>query len=85
MGVQSWPGERLALSRCPNSLIVRTAWLYSEHGNNFVKTMLRLMSSHPQVRVVADQIGTPTYAHSLAQALWRLAETDQSGDFAFHR
>jgi dTDP-4-dehydrorhamnose reductase len=76
-------GEGLALSRCSNSLIVRTAWLYSEHGNNFVKTMLRLMSSHPQVRVVADQVGTPTYALSLAQALWRLAETDSRGILHF--
>jgi dTDP-4-dehydrorhamnose reductase len=72
-------GEKLALSSCPNCLIVRTAWLYSEHGNNFVKTMLRLMSSHPQVRVVADQVGTPTDARTLAQALWRLAETDSRG------
>jgi len=76
-------GEKLALSGCANSLIVRTAWLYSEHGNNFVKTMLRLMSSHPQVRVVADQVGTPTYALSLAQALWRLAETDSRGILHF--
>jgi len=76
-------GEKLALSGCANSLIVRTAWLYSEHGNNFVKTMLRLMSSHPQVRVVADQVGTPTYALSLAQALWRLAGTDSRGILHF--
>lgn len=76
-------GEGLALSRCRNSLIVRTAWLYSEHGNNFVKTMLRLMSSHPQVKVVVDQIGTPTYAHSLAQAIWRLATTDSRGVLHF--
>jgi len=72
-------GENAALSACADSLIVRTAWLYSEHGNNFVKTMLRLMSSHPQVRVVADQIGTPTYAHALAKALWRLADTSCAG------
>jgi dTDP-4-dehydrorhamnose reductase len=76
-------GEKLALARCPNSLVVRTAWLYSEHGSNFVKTMLRLMSSHPQVRVVSDQVGTPTCARSLAQALWRLAETDHRGILHF--
>jgi dTDP-4-dehydrorhamnose reductase len=76
-------GEKLAQSGCPDTLIVRTAWLYSEHGNNFVKTMLRLMSSHPQVRVVADQVGTPTYAWSLAQALWHLAETDSRGVLHF--
>ena len=76
-------GENAVLASCPNSLIVRTAWLYSENGNNFVKTMLRLMSSHPQVRVVADQVGTPTYARSLANALWRLAETDSGGILHF--
>jgi dTDP-4-dehydrorhamnose reductase len=76
-------GERLALSHCSNSLIVRTAWVYSEHGNNFVKTMIRLMSSHPQVKVVADQIGTPTYAYSLAQTLWRLVQIDSRGILHF--
>jgi dTDP-4-dehydrorhamnose reductase len=76
-------GERLTLSLCPNSLIVRTAWVYSEHGNNFVKTMIRLMSSHPQIKVVADQVGTPTYARSLAQALWRLVQTENRGILHF--
>jgi len=72
-------GEEEALARCKNSLIVRTAWLYGEHGGNFVKSMLRLMSSQPQVRVVADQIGTPTYSRSLAQALWTLGRIDCRG------
>ena len=76
-------GEIALLEACPSGLIVRTAWLYSENGTNFVKTMLRLMSSHPQVRVVADQVGTPTYARSLAKALWRLAETESSGILHF--
>ncbi len=58
-------GEKAALADCRNCLIVRTAWLYGDQGGNFVKTMLRLMSSHPQVRIVCDQIGTPTYADSL--------------------
>ena len=72
-------GELEALAGCPNSLIVRTAWVYAEQGTNFVKTMLRLMAEKPQVRVIADQIGTPTYAASLAGALWTLARTDTSG------
>ena len=72
-------GEKEALRRCQNSLIIRTAWLYGEQGGNFVKTMLRLMAAYPQVRVVTDQIGTPTYARSLAQALWALADIDRRG------
>ena len=72
-------GEKEALRRCQNSLVIRTAWLYSEQGGNFVKTMLRLMAAYPQVRVVTDQIGTPTYARSLAQALWALADIDRRG------
>jgi dTDP-4-dehydrorhamnose reductase len=54
--------------------IIRTAWVYSIHGNNFVKTMLRLMAEKEQLGVVADQVGTPTNANNLAKTIWLLAE-----------
>lgn len=63
-----------------SSIIIRTAWLYSAHGNNFVKTMLRLMKERDSIGVVADQIGTPTYAKGLAEVIWQLVERkDLSG------
>lgn len=62
-------GEALLTSFCQNALIIRTAWLYSEFGGNFVKTMLRLAETRPEINVVADQIGTPTYAGDLAEAI----------------
>ena len=64
-----------------NCAIVRTAWVYSAHGNNFVKTMLRLMSERDSLGIVADQIGTPTWAKGLATAVWKMALTDLDGIF----
>jgi dTDP-4-dehydrorhamnose reductase len=70
-GASKWAGEEVVRTTLPQeSLIVRTAWVYSSHGQNFVKTMLRLMSEKEQLKVVVDQIGTPTWAKGLAQFLW---------------
>lgn len=62
-------GEGLLTSFCQNAVIIRTAWLYSEFGKNFVKTMLALAETKPEISVVADQIGSPTYAGDLAKAI----------------
>jgi dTDP-4-dehydrorhamnose reductase len=77
-GLTKWEGEQAAGA---DALIVRTAWVYGPVGHNFVRTMLRLMAERPEVRVVADQIGTPTYAPGLAQALWALAGQRARGVF----
>lgn len=58
-----------------NYVILRTAWLYSEFGHNFVKTMLKLTAEKPELKVVFDQVGTPTYAYDLAQAILKILET----------
>lgn len=62
-------GEKLAMAACANTMIIRTAWLYSTFGNNFVKTMIRLGQEKPELGVIFDQIGTPTYAGDLATAI----------------
>ncbi len=74
-------GEQAVLRRLPgSSVILRTAWVYASEGNNFVRTMLRVMAAKGSVRVVADQVGTPTSAGSLAEVIWALAtRPDLSG------
>jgi dTDP-4-dehydrorhamnose reductase len=72
-------GEAAVRATNPDALIVRTAWVYAATGKNFALTMLRLMAERGTVSVVADQVGTPTHAKSLARAIWGLAATDATG------
>lgn len=86
-GSSKLAGENVIRELYPDgSVIVRTAWLYSAHGNNFVKTMLRLFQERSVVQVVSDQIGTPTWAFNLARFLWFLADcpTDLLSDLCYH-
>ena len=59
-----------------NSIVIRTSWVYSTTGNNFVKTMIRLMGERSELRVGADQIGSPTWSRNLARAIWHLVDAD---------
>ncbi len=77
-------GERALLGVCPDAVIVRTAWLYSGFGNNFVKTMLRLGSERDSLKVVFDQIGTPTYAADLAEAILKIVTAERFVPGIFH-
>ena len=70
-------GERAGMASGCRYLIFRTAWLYSEYGNNFLKTMLRLTSERDTLQVVFDQIGTPTYAGDLALAIFSIIESER--------
>ncbi|MEO5893362.1 MAG: dTDP-4-dehydrorhamnose reductase [Ferruginibacter sp.] len=71
-GASKLEGEVLAMKNNPQSIIIRTSWVYSSFGNNFVKTMLRLMSSRDAINVVSDQQGCPTYAADLAAAIMQI-------------
>lgn len=69
-GVTKLAGEKEALKYCSNTMVIRTAWLYSTFGNNFVKTMIRLGKEKESLGVIFDQIGTPTYARDLASVIF---------------
>lgn len=73
-GLTKLHGEQAIQNTGVDYLIFRTAWLYSEFGKNFVKTMLNLTATKPQLKVVFDQVGTPTYAYDLAEAIYDIIE-----------
>ncbi len=75
-GASKRAGEERALESGARAIVLRTAWVYAAVGRNFVSTMLRLMSEKPEVRVVSDQVGTPTYAGGLGRIIWDLIEAD---------
>jgi dTDP-4-dehydrorhamnose reductase len=77
-GVTKLAGEKAVLEVLPErSVLVRTAWVYAADGTNFVRTMLRVMNANRAVRVVADQVGTPTAARGLAETLWKIVAQPQ--------
>ncbi len=81
-GASKRAGEEQVQQILPNSgVIVRTSWLYSEFGNNFVKTMLRLMAEKSELGIVADQIGSPTSTHSLVKVVFQLLDSNSAGIF----
>lgn len=77
-GMTKLHGEENIIAIGCNHVIIRTAWLYSEFGKNFVKTMLNLTATKPQLKVVFDQVGTPTYALDLANAIYKVIDTWRS-------
>jgi dTDP-4-dehydrorhamnose reductase len=76
-------GENICLEKCRNSIIIRTSWLYSPFGQNFVKTMLRVSREKDRLNIVFDQVGTPTYAHDLAGAIVTMINRLNSGRLDF--
>ena len=70
-GITKLQGEKNA-AQYTDAIIIRTAWVYSAYGKNFVKTMMKLMQERPQINVVGDQYGTPTYAADLAAAIMKI-------------
>ncbi len=73
-------GEKRAVAKDKDAVILRTAWVYSEYGHNFVKTMLRLAGKKTSLKIVNDQIGSPTYAHDLAEGIFQVIRSYWSGD-----
>ena len=77
-------GEEVCLENDPNSIIIRTSWLYSSFGKNFVKTMIGLMKTNNTVKVINDQIGSPTYAYDLAKVIIEIIINSKNKSGLFH-
>lgn len=85
-GLTKLQGEQKIIATCCNHVIIRTSWLYSEFGKNFCKTMMNLTATKPELKVVFDQVGTPTYALDLAKAITTVLEKfngSQSGVYHY--
>ena len=76
-GLTKQRGEEAIISSDADAIIIRTAWVYSSYGANFVKTMIRLMTDREEISVIGDQIGSPTYAHDLAQVILKIVHSDR--------
>lgn len=76
-GLTKLEGEQAILANLTETYILRTSWLYSEYGNNFVKTMMRLGAEKDELKIIADQVGTPTYAIDLAECILNIITNDK--------
>lgn len=83
-GQSKLEGEHLCMKENPDAIIIRTAWVYSEFGNNFVKTMMRLMKERKELNVVNDQVGAPTYAADLAAAALQIINSGKWQPGIYH-
>ncbi|MFM9910906.1 MAG: dTDP-4-dehydrorhamnose reductase [Chitinophagaceae bacterium] len=83
-GASKLKGEELCLTNNPGAIIIRTAWVYSAYGNNFLKTMLRLMKDRSAINVVSDQLGAPTYGGDLAAAIMHIIKEGKWVSGVYH-
>jgi dTDP-4-dehydrorhamnose reductase len=83
-GLTKLEGEQIVTATLKKYFILRTSWLYSEYGNNFVKTMLRLGSERDELKVIADQVGTPTYAMDLAGCILHIISVNNTDYGLYH-
>lgn len=83
-GASKWLGEENIIEALKAHLIIRTSWLYSEHGSNFMKKMLKLAQTRKEISVVSDQIGSPTYARDLAEVILKIINTKNMSFGVYH-